>query len=64
MVEWLTLCLGSQPWVEECSIGRGFHRCALVPMILCREKLRIEQVFHFSGKEGCAGSSQTKESRL
>lgn len=24
----------------------------------------IEQAFHFSGKEDCAGSSQTKESRL
>lgn len=50
MVAWLALCLGSQPWGEECSFGRGFHRCALVPVILCREKLRIEQASHFSGK--------------
>lgn len=32
-------------------------------LILCREWL-MEQVFHFSRKEGCAGSSQTKENHL
>lgn len=63
--EGLTLCLGSwQPGVSQgVLVWVRLPQAYPTSLILCREWL-MEQVFHFSRKEGCAGSSQTKENHL
>lgn len=69
-LERLTLCLGSwQGGQSGMSWGtlvwlRFPRACPSSLTLFIKSGSLMEQAFHFSRKEGCAGSSQTKENHL